>query len=42
MYHDEFGWFDTTNPSALNPLFLGVGDIGEAAHSSRRTRMGST
>jgi len=30
-YHDEFGWFDASNASTLNPLFLGVGNLGGAA-----------
>jgi hypothetical protein len=28
---NEFGWFDTTNPSALKPLFVGIGVIGGSA-----------
>ena len=28
---DEFGWFDTSDPSALNPLFHGVTNIGGQA-----------
>ncbi len=28
---DEFGWFDVSAPSALNPLFFGVSDIGGTA-----------
>jgi hypothetical protein len=25
---NEFGWFDTTDPAALRPLFIGIGGIG--------------
>jgi hypothetical protein len=28
---DEFGWFDSSDPSALNPLFRGVTNIGGKA-----------
>jgi hypothetical protein len=28
---DEFGWFDASDPSALNPLFIGAGSVGGSA-----------
>jgi hypothetical protein len=28
---NEFGWFDTTDPATLKPLFVGIGGIGTSA-----------